>query len=541
MAKANPAILIVLFYNLTWEAFAQPFTKMDSLRGTYGPLRTCYDLTHYHLKLKVDISTRFISGYNRLSGTALEPMSRLQVDLSENYEIDKMITPQGEAKWARIGSAMIVTLPTTLEKGEKFWLQVHYRGHPHAAENAPWDGGFVWQKDSTGLPWVGVACEGEGSSLWFPSKDHPNDEPDSAFLQFEVPKNLMAVSNGKFFGKESVTDSTSRYSYRVSYPINHYNITLNVAAYQHWKDTMKLPDGNVLDMHFYSLPEKVKQARVQYAQSKQVLRVLGQLFGNYAFVRDGYTLVHTPYLGMEHQSCIAYGSRFKNNEFGFDFIVMHETGHEWWGNLISGSDHADMWIHESFCTYSEALYLEKIKDKEVAIDYMLTQKKKIKNKSPLLGARDVYYNGWKDSDMYYKGSWMLHSIRSMIQDDDRWFALLRDMPREIGFKPISSKEIIALISKKVGRDMDPIFNAYLLNEKWPALEWKISKKENESVLEYRWDVSNAEQKLGVELLLDGKNLRLVPDLEWKQIPVQTEKVKLEPNERLNLISVRKIN
>lgn len=538
---ARTLFLIVLIFWFSSTSNAQPFTAMDSIRGGYGPERSCYDLTHYHLRLSVNPQTRFLSGFNRLSGRALFPFKTLQVDLAEGFDIEKMLTANGSAKWKRKGNALFVTLPKTLEKGEKFWLQIHYQGHPHVAENAPWQGGFVWQTDTEGFPWIGLACEGEGSSLWFPSKDHPLDEPDSAFLQFEVPKNLTAVSNGRLLRKEATSDSTHQFAYRVSYPINHYNITLNVAAYQQWKDTLKLPDGQVLDMGFYALPTDLVKAKVQYAQSKKVLTTLSQLFGSYPFVRDGYNLVQTPYLGMEHQSCIAYGDKFKDNSFGFDFIVMHETGHEWWGNWVSGSDHADMWIHESFCTYSEALFLERTQNKDIAIKYLLKQKEKIKNKTAILGQREVYYNGWKDSDMYYKGSWMLHSIRSMLNDDKLWFDFLRKAGEEIGLKPINSSDIIQLISKDLKRDLTPIFVAYLQSKEWPEVEWKISQTDGKPIIEYRWNVVNTEQKLGVECILDGKNIRLIPDLDWKTISVNSGKSLLESNERLNLVRTKKVN
>lgn len=538
--KKHHFSLLLLLVHFQKAAFSQPFTPMDSIRGGYGPERSCYDLTHYHLKLSVNPQTRFLSGFNRLSGSALVSFRTLQVDLAENFDIDKMLTANGSAKWKRKGNALFVTLPKVVEKGEKFWLQIHYQGHPHVAENAPWQGGFVWETDPDDFPWIGVACEGEGSSSWFPSKDHPADEPDSTFLQFEVPKNLTAVSNGRLLRKEANTDSTHIFSYNVSYPINHYNITLNIAAYKHWEDTLKLPDGQVLSMRFYALPADLEKAKVQYAQSKKVLTTLSQLFGSYPFVRDGYTLVQAPFRGMEHQSCIAYGEKFKDDPFGFDYIVMHETGHEWWGNLISCADHADMWIHESFCTYSEALFVERTQSKEIAINYLLKQKEKIKNRTPAQGPCGVYYTGWKDSDMYYKGSWMLHSIRSMLNDDKLWFEFLRKAGSEIGLKPISSSEIIQLISKDLNKDLAPIFKAYLQSKEWPEVEWKTSIADGKPVIEYRWNIVNAEQKLGVEFLLDGKNLRLVPDLQWKSVSANSEKSILEPNNRLNLIRTKRI-
>lgn len=535
--------IIFLFLWITFSLLsniqAQPWTRADSMRGAYHELRSSWDLNHYRLQLKIDPATRYISGNNKLTFKALTDFKNLQVDLDANFEISKIISPLGNVKWTRIGNAIQITLPQKMPAGTSSWIQVHYAGHPHVAANPPWDGGFVWHQDAEGYPWIGVACEGSGSSLWFPSKNHPADEPDSVLLQYEVPKNLVAVGNGQFFGKNPISDSTAQYSFRVTYPINHYNITLNVGPYISWSDTMTLSEsGKLLQMRFHALPQDEAKARKQFVQSKQVVRVLSRLFGDYPFIDDGYQLVQTPYLGMEHQSCIAYGSKFQDNEFGFDFIVMHETGHEWWGNYTSANDHADMWIHESFCTYAEALYLEKIRDKETAIRYLLEQKKKIKNKSQVQGPRDVYFNGWKDADMYYKGNWMLHTLRFVVDDDALWLGWLKSIGPKFGLKPISGDELIAYASHYFGRNLKPFFSQYLHHLEWPVLEWRW--KEKEKLWEYRWNCAEKEFQYPVEVKINETMTRLEPGKDWKSMTLESKPNRIEINEQQFLGVVKQV-
>lgn len=535
------AILFWVLFNF-WtitSVLCQTFTQADSLRGANHELRTCFNLTHYRLKIKIDPATRYISGSNTISFQALLPFKKMQLDLDPGFDISKMVSPLGNVQWSRKGNAILISLPSILEQGQNSWIQIHYAGHPHVAANAPWDGGFVWHQDSESNPWIGVACEGTGSSIWFPSKDHPADKPDSVLLQYEVPKNLVAVGNGQFLGKTQVSDSTTRFDYRVSYPINHYNITLNVGAYISWSDTMKLPaSGKILSMRFHVLPMEEKRAKIQFAQAKKVIAVLSQLFGDYPFQRDGYQLVHTPYLGMEHQSCIAYGNNFQDNPFGFDFIVMHETGHEWWGNQTSANDHADMWIHESFCTYAEALYVEKTKDEATSIRYLLEQKKKIKNKTSIQGPRDVYYNDWKDSDMYYKGTWMLHSLRHIIQNDSLWFKWLHSFGFKFGLTPIFGDQVIQYANQFFGKNFTPFFHQYLRHREWPVVEWRWSKINQ--AIEYRWNCSEKAFSYPLAILIDGKETHCQPTAEWQSMPLMKKPDKVDLAQGKILAEIREV-
>ena len=509
-------LLLLYFFCISITLPAQKYTALDSLRGSYHGNRSCYDLNHYHLRLTIDPVTRFISGSNRLTSMGLTESRTMQVDLDPAFDIDKIETSLGSAKWNRSGSSVTVTLTSKIKPGIVFWVEVFYHGHPHIAANPPWDGGFVWASDKEGFPWVGVSCEGQGASLWFPSKDHPADEPDSAFLQYEVPKNLVAVGNGQFLGKKSVSDSTSQFSFKVSYPVNHYNITFNAGAYQTWTDTITLAEsGSVMKMDFFALREDLEKAKMQWKQSHKVLKVLGELFGDYPFQRDGYKLVQTPYRGMEHQSCIAYGEKFVDNAFGFDYIIMHETGHEWWGNKISANDHADLWIHESFTTYAEALFVEKLQGFEKSLAYLLEHKKKIKNKSNIQGERDLYFNDWKDSDMYYKGCWMLHSLRYIVNNDTLWFASLKAIAKESGFKPISGDQLIERLGKQLKINLVPFFAQFLNSTTWPVLEYKSEISEGKTILSYQWNCSRKDFEYPAPIQVNGNALRLEATSEWK--------------------------
>ena len=520
-------IWTILYFSFCFwgETIAQKYTFQDSLRGAFHENRSNNDLLHYHLKIKVDPVTRFISGFNKITCKSISASRTIQVDLVQSFDILQINTENGPAKWKRSGNSVEVTLPFLPKKDEKFWVQIFYQGHPHPASNAPWEGGFVWEKDKDGLPWIGVACEGEGSSLWFPSKDHPADEADSVLLQYEVPRNLTAVGNGQFLKKETVSDSTVLFTYKVTYPINHYNITFNAGFYKTWTDTMVLPEkGQILKMSFFALTEAFDEAKNQWKQAKTVIKEFSKLFGDYPFIKDGYKLVHTPYLGMEHQSCIAYGDKFENNAFDFDFILLHETGHEWWGNQISASDHADMWIHESFCTYSEALFVEKIYGKEKSIAYLLLQKKKIKNRSPIQGPKDVYFNAWKDSDMYYKGTWLLHSLRQVVDNDSLWFAWLHSFRDQFGMKPISTKQVVEYSSTFFKINLNAFFNQYLHQTEWPQLQIRQGNVEGKSVLEYRWNCKETDFLYPVDILINQKKERITPTSNWTKIEIPNSSI-----------------
>ncbi|MEM6964726.1 MAG: M1 family metallopeptidase [Bacteroidota bacterium] len=459
----------------------QRFTAADTLRGMLRAERNCYDVTHYNLQIKVDIDKKFISGYNEIEYRALEDFSRLQIDLFKNMTINKIIFEGKNLEYERVHNAVFVDFPQQ-KKGTKGSFSVHYEGNPRAAKNAPWDGGFSWKKDRKGNPWVGVSCEGIGASLWFPNKDHLSDEPDSVRIGVAVPNGLTCVANGNLESTQTEDDYT-RFNWKVSYPINNYNITLNITEYAHFSDTYKSEDGELLDLDYYVLPENLSKAQKHFEQVKPMLACYEKLFGKYPFWNDGFALVETPYLGMEHQGAIAYGNQYMRGYLGgmmpsginFDYIIIHETGHEYWGNSVSCADHAEMWIHESFCTYSEALYVECLYGFDEAVRYLNYQNRFIDNRKPIVGPLNVNFEAWGSSDHYYKGAWMLHTLRGALDDDKKWFGLLKAIHKKFEKSVTNTPEIISFINEFTGKNFDKFFEQYLYHPSIPRLMYRIKE------------------------------------------------------------------
>jgi len=478
---------------------AQTFTPEDTLKGSLTSARLCFDVTSYHLHVKVDPELRLVQGSNRISFKVLETTRQIQLDLFENMEIDSVMGWGQQLSFRRRFGTFWVSTPKELQPGSEVQqIEIFYKGQPLAAKNAPWEGGFVWQKDNNGFDWVGVACQGEGASLWYPCKDHVSDEPDSVQVSLTVPKNYTGVSNGKLAGTTFGKDWDT-FLWKVTYPINPYNVTINVAKYAYFNDEYVAADGTILPLHYYVLPYNIEEAKKHFEQVKGMLKVYEELFGKYPFWRDGYKLVESHYWGMEHQSCVAYGNKYRNNEFGFDFIIIHESGHEYWGNQVSMNDRAHMWIHESFCTYTEALFVEKTQGKDAMLRYLDKQKKLIKNKSPLLGDRGIAYNYWQDSDIYYRGTWMLHTLRNMLNDDDRWFAMLKALPTQFAHKTTDSEAVVDFMCNQLGKPWQSFIFAYLTDKNPPLLDMKPMGKDS---LAIRWN--NPALQAGYPIIFKNK-------------------------------------
>ncbi|MBC7921857.1 MAG: M1 family metallopeptidase, partial [Ferruginibacter sp.] len=387
------------------------------------------------------------------------------------------------------------------------------------AVNPPWDGGFSWKKDSTGKPWVAVSCEGVGASLWWPCKDHPSDEPDSVRIRCQVPSSLTCVANGNLRSKRAMPGGYAQYDWFVSYPINPYNVTLNIADYAHFTDAYAGADGAPLALDYYVLRANEKKARQHFQQVKPMLACYEKYFGPYPFPRDGYALVETPYWGMEHQSAVAYGNHYQNNAFGFDFIIVHESGHEWWGNSVSCRDHAELWIHESFGTYAEALYVEDTQGYDTMLRYLEEKKERIKNQHPILGPLSVNYHRWPDSDMYVKGTWMLHTLRNAIADDSLWFGLLRGLATDFRLQNITTEQVIAYVNRKTGKDYTYFFDQYLRHAQPPTLEYQLWAKGRSVSLRYRWqaDVKGFAMPIRVGFGKAYPTTTLQPTTAWQTI------------------------
>jgi aminopeptidase N len=538
--------LFLLFLTPILHSFSQQkITHQDSLRGGLSSERKCFDVQFYDLSVFVDVNKHFISGSNIIYFTSLEDFNLFQLDLDHGMMISK-ITDINDSSitYTRIENSVYVRFPRIQKKGTSSFITIHYEGLPHTAINPPWDGGFIWAHDSLDRPWVAVACEGVGASLWWPCKDHPSDEPDSMRMRFEVPEQLFCASNGNLINTSNTRRGTKIYEWLVHYPINIYNVTLNIGYYVHFSDTFVRKDSTILALDYYVLSYNKAKAEKHFQQVKSMLQCYETLFGRYPFERDGYAIIEAPYWGMEHQSGIAYGNDFKNNMMGRDYIIVHESGHEWWGNYLSCADHADLWIHESFTTYGETLLIEYFYDKETAEKYLMGQKKSIKNREAIIGPYGVNYHYWEDSDMYYKGAWMLHTLRNSMNNDSLWFSLLLGIQNKFGGKQIGSDELIEYINDFTHFNYTSFFHQYLLHTELPVLEYQLSKGERKIRLKYRW-VAN-EENFSLPLVIkvnNGQKIKIFPASEYKTLTipiVKGEKREINFNTNSFYIEIRHI-
>jgi aminopeptidase N len=507
------SLLIIGFQRLTAQ---ETFTRKDSLHGGLRPERTCFDVKRYDLNIKINPDDKSIVGYNEITFKAVENTSKIQIDLFENMKIDSIVFNAKKLTYKREFNAVFVNFETALLQNSEHKLRFYYSGKPLAAKRAPWDGGFVWKKDSKGNPWVGVAVQGTGASLWYPVKDSQSDEPDfGASIKVAVPNGLMNVSNGRFIGSEDLKNGYTRWDWEVKSPINTYDIIINIGDYVHFGEKYK-----GLDLDYYVLRENEAIAKIQFEEVKPMMDCFQSKFGEYPFKEDGYKLIESSYLGMEHQSAVAYGNKFNKGYLGddlsgtgvgllFDYIIIHESGHEWFGNSITSKDIADMWIHEGFTCYSETVYLECQYDYDKAMTYVNGQANNVQNDSPIIGKYGVNNEG--SGDMYYKGSLMLNTLRHVINDDTKWWKIILDYSNTYRHKIIDTETVIAFFNKASGMNLTPIFNQYLRHTTIPTLE--IQK--NKSKIKYRW-ITNVENfEMPIDIVLNGEKIRLQATNNWK--------------------------
>ena len=517
--KTTIKCLFVTFFllkGMLLSAQETKYTAQDSLRGFLSSIRSCYDVNFYDLNLRVDVDKKYISGRNTIHYKAVTDFKRIQIDLFENLEISLIMHHSEHLEFSRKGNAVFIDFENVQQKGLQDSITIHYEGTPTVAIRPPWDGGFSWEKDKKGRDWVGVSCEGMGASSWWPLKDHLSDEPDSMRITGEVPSRLMLVANGNLRNQQKLKDGFTSYEWFVSYPINSYNVSFNIAHYAHFSDTYESLDKQKLALDYYVLDYNLDTAKKHFEQVKPMLRCFENRFGKYPFWNDGYALVETSYWGMEHQGAVAYGNNYKNNKFGFDFIIVHESGHEYFGNSLSTTDHGELWIHESFDTYSDALYVECAKSYDTMIAYINEQKKLIKNDQPILGDLEVNYDGWASADMYYKGCWMLHTFRSVIDDDKLWFQTFKDYTRDFKIASLNTPTIIAYFSKKLNRDLSKYFNQYLKYPKPPRFVYSISKEGKKVVLKYKWEAEVKGFDMPLRIKFGKKKTeKLTPTTAWQ--------------------------
>lgn len=499
-----------------------PFTAADTLRGALNADRSCFDVTFYDLNIKVDPEQQFITGYVDIVFEVLADFDKLQIDLYQNLYVEKILNEENKLTYNRNENIILIDLPNQ-KKGTKNQIRVYYSGNPIVAKTPPWDGGFVWSKDSNENHWIGVACEGAGASLWWPNKDHLSDEPDSMSIKIAVPNGLMCVSNGNLRASVPQPEAYTRYDWFVNYPINNYNVTVNIADYAHFTDTYMADDLTTLELDYYVLKENLLKAKKHFQQTKKVLACYERYFGKYPFWKDGFALVETPYLGMEHQSAIAYGNKYQKGYLGsgipsymdWDYIIVHETGHEYWGNSISANDHAEMWIHESFTTYMEALYVECAYSYEEALIYLEGQRFGIDNEEPILGPMDVNWQYWKGSDHYSKGSWMLHTLRHSINDDDLWFELLKSFYLKNQHSQVTTQQIITYVNEFTKYDYSAFFEQYLEYPSLPTLEYMLAKKGEDLKIKYRWKAAVPDFDMPILVGKKDELTRLIPTSDWQ--------------------------
>ncbi|MFL2575230.1 MAG: M1 family metallopeptidase [Flavobacteriales bacterium] len=544
--------LIFLSLIFSLSALSQEFTYSDSLRGNLSEFRSCYDVYYYDLDITVDdYQQKIINSYNNIHIKALSDFQTIQIDLFENLKIHSIQFEHKKLEFQRIHNAVFINFPRIINENEKISFKVLYSGKPRVAVNPPWDGGFSWEKDNNGNPWVGVSCQGLGASSWWPCKDHQSDEPDSMKITSTVRYPLQVISNGKkksdkTFFSEELQSKANKSSWYVSYPINNYNVTLCIGDYKYFND-IHINNFDTLELDYYVLKYNYNKARDHFQQVNPMLECFEKYFGPYPFYKDGYTLIETPYLGMEHQSAIAYGNNYLpgyngNKQFiaglDFDYIIVHETGHEWWGNSITTNDIADMWIHEGFCTYSEVLYVECIYGYDIMLKYVNNQKRSVRNDKPIIGPYNVNKKG--SNDMYQKGSLMLHTLRSLIDNDSLWFSIIKGISEEFKYKIVDGIEIINYINEKVDLDLYYFFKQYLNNADIPIFEYKIQKNGRGSTLLYRWNAIN-DFNMNIKVNIGQKDLWLSPDSEWKEYGLGNNDIKsFNVRDDLFYVNVKKI-
>ncbi len=502
------------------------FSRQDTLRGSITEERAWWDLTFYHLDISVHPSDSSLLGVNTVQFKVIDEHQVMQLDLQPPMKIEKVEQNGLNLTFKKDGNAWFIHFPEKLKPGNIDEVQVYFSGHPKVSTRPPWVGGLTWKKGKSGKDIVTTTCQGDGASLWWPCKDHMYDEPDSMLISVTVPKGLMDVSNGRLRGTDEHTDGSKTFHWFVSNPISNYVINLNIADYVQFSEIYKGENGN-LDCDYYVYPENLEKAKRQFKDVPRMLEAFEHWFGPYPFYEDGFKLVEVPYPGMEHQSSVTYGNGYENGfggmdvsntglGFKFDFIIIHESGHEWFANSITYKDVADMWVHEGFTAYSENLFLDYHYGKEASAEYVIGTRENIKNDRPIIGIYDVNYEG--SSDMYYKGANMLHTLRQIVNDDEKWRQILRDLNKKFFHKIVTTQQIEDFLSKQCGRNLEPFFTQYLRDVRIPVFEYFFK----DGNLKYRWNNCIPNFDMPVKITLDGKEHWLEPRSYWSELPAVGE-------------------
>ncbi|WP_019668588.1 M1 family metallopeptidase [Eudoraea adriatica] len=522
----------ILFFLAGIVCQGQEYTKQDSLRGNITPEREWWDLSYYHLDIAVDIEKQTIQGSNTIRYKVLTPNQIIQIDLQPPMNISKVFEDGKELKYIRDGNAYFIELKKEQLAETHNEIIIEYSGKPRIAPRPPWDSGMVWEKDNLGKPFASSISWGAGSSQWWPCKDHMYDEVDSVKFSINVRNDLVAVANGKLSGIEDHENNSRTYHWVVSNPINSYSITFNLGNYVNFSEIYTGEKGP-LKCNYYVLKQNLDKAKIQFKQVPLMLEAFEHWFGPYPFYEDDFKLIEAPYLGMEHQSAITYGNRYQNGYLGrdlsnsgwgekFDYLIIHESGHEWFANNITFKDIADIWIHESFTTYSEGLFIEYHYGKEAGNDYQIGIRKAISNDRPMIGSygvNDKNYSG----DNYQKGAVILHMLRQIVNDDVKWREVLRGLGSEFYHQTVTTKQIENFIAKETKLDLSSFWNQYLRTTQIPVLEYYFANNS----LSYRWTNSIKEFDMPLKVKLNGMEEWIYPTTEWQVKGLDAEDVTLK--------------
>jgi aminopeptidase N len=512
--------------------------RANVLRGEYGQHRANNDLLYYHLDVRIDPEKTTIGGKNTIRFRMLKDDKRIQLDLDAALAVDKILLGETALKYEREAGAVFVDFPEMLRAKEDYSIDFYYSGKPRRGGRF---GGVTFGKDPAGRPWIYTSCETQGASVWWPNKDQWRDEVESMDLSVTIPNALVDVSNGRFTGKKDLGDGTTRWDWHVSYPINNYCVSLNIGNYVHFADNV----GD-LTLDFYALPESLEKAKKQFAQAKGMIDAFQHYFGEYPFKRDGYKLIEVPYAGMEHQSAVTYGNHFTNGYYGrdwtgagismrFDFIIIHESGHEWFGNSVSAADRSDMWIHEGWTTYLECLYVEFMYGHDDALKYTNGYKRMVENRRPIISNRGA--NAWPPQDQYFKGALFLNTLRTVVDDDKRWWTLLRGFHDRFKHKNIMTEDVVEYFNKESGKNLTPIFDQYLRHAAIPVLELKFD--EPSGMVSFRWKADLKSFAMPVRVGTKGNWQLIQPTTEWQSMKTELKRDQFEAATDLYYVAVNK--
>ncbi len=529
-------ILIFCYSAITVQAQLfdrqEAFTRADTLKGSITPERAWWDVLHYDLSVAFDYNNRSVAGSNAITYKVVQPGQTMQIDLMQPLKIDSVLAGGRQLAFEREGNVYYIQMPVLQQPGEIAKLTVYYHGTPRVAKLPPWDGGVIWETDDAQQQWISVACQGLGASVWYPNKDHQYDEADSATMHIRVPAGLAGVANGRLTGKQAMTNGDTIWSWTVTSPINNYNFIPYIGKYAVY-DTVYAGESGPLDVALWFLEQHMGKAKEHVLPDViRTLEAFEYWFGPYPFYADSYKMVEAPHLGMEHQSAIAYGNRFMNGYLGrdlsgtgegkdWDYIVVHESGHEWFGNNITTKDIADMWVHEGFTDYSETLFVEYWKSKENGDRYLQGIRRNISNDEPIIGTYDVNSEG--SGDMYSKGANLLHTIRTVIDNDSLFRAILRGLNSDFYHQTVTSREVEQYISEKAQYDFDKVFTQYLRTTSIPLLQYRWFPAKDGMEFSYRWANIVNGFAMPVLVTIDDKPVLLYPTQEWQTTTIDTGK------------------